>query len=243
MSKINETALSRWLNVLLAVAIGFSIVGFFVGTRPLPTPKLLDRNDKPQIVKGAIPSVPYAELRFRRFGPNAEVSSDLQRLRCEIPNLLDKVERSIEQLDDALAERAENRAYDGAPPVIPHAIDQQRCAACLACHATGIRVAGHRASVISHRIYQNCTQCHAPTFSDIGSGRIETDNRFVGLNSPVRGTRAWPGAPPTIPHPTHMRENCDGCHGVAGLNPLRTTHPARRACRQCHSASVDETPW
>jgi cytochrome c-type protein NapB len=50
-----------------------------------------------------------------------------------------------------------------------------------------------------------------------------------------RGGRATLGAPPTIPHRTLMRENCVACHdGPGAREEIRTSHPERLRCRQCH---------
>ena len=65
-----------------------------------------------------------------------------------------------------------------------------------------------------------------------------------------RRSRAWrrdrgraPVPPParrrTIPHPLQLRENCLACHGgPAARAELRTTHPERVRCRQCHVPDV-----
>ena len=51
----------------------------------------------------------------------------------------------------------------------------------------------------------------------------------------VAGDRATPGAPPRIPHRVLMRENCVACHdGPGAREEVRTTHPERWRCRQCH---------
>jgi nitrate reductase (cytochrome), electron transfer subunit len=47
--------------------------------------------------------------------------------------------------------------------------------------------------------------------------------------------RAFDGAPPTIPHSTLMRTDCLSCHGPQGLYGLRTPHPERQSCLQCHA--------
>ena len=57
-------------------------------------------------------------------------------------------------------ERALRRAYDGAPPVIPHPVRDGGAAECLACHATGFALAGRRASGVPHADFASCTQCH-----------------------------------------------------------------------------------
>ena len=49
------------------------------------------------------------------------------------------------------------------------------------------------------------------------------------------GDRATPGAPPRIPHRVLMRENCLACHdGPGAREAVRTDHPERSRCRQCH---------
>jgi cytochrome c-type protein NapB len=133
--------------------------------------------------------------------------------------------------------RAERRAYDGAPPVIPHedfAID------CAGCHnEEGIEVpdVGY-APPSPHEHTQGmsersrCRQCHV--FS------VTTDsfvaNGFSALRQDLRaGLRLHGDAPPTIPHKILMRENCVACHtGPAAREEIRTTHPQRIRCRQCH---------
>ena len=46
------------------------------------------------------------------------------------------------QIRKARAERAKRRAFDGAPPVIPHGVRQRTSASCLACHRKGALVNG-----------------------------------------------------------------------------------------------------
>jgi cytochrome c-type protein NapB len=50
-----------------------------------------------------------------------------------------------------------------------------------------------------------------------------------------RGARAYPGAPPALPHPVFMRENCQACHGRERHPGMRRNpHPGRADCRSCH---------
>ncbi|MGH1342547.1 MAG: hypothetical protein ACRBN8_13385 [Nannocystales bacterium] len=145
-----------------------------------------------------------------------------------------------------LLERAERRAFDGAPPVVPHAITERSSAACLTCHADGMAFPmGDRASTICHDLHPSCTQCHVPGSSGITNVDVAAadayfgENLFEGRPGSV-GERAAPGAPPMIPHTTWMRERCNACHGEAGPNPLRTTHTTRTHCRQCHGSSAQK---
>ena len=135
----------------------------------------------------------------------------------------------------ALQARAGRRAYEGAPPTIPHAIDQMQASSCLTCHERGMQLGRRIAPVMSHPRFESCTQCHVPTVSPfplVDERGIE--NTFVGLAVVGPGDRAWPGAPPTMPHPSAMRDNCLSCHGTGGAVGLRTPHPERTSCLQCH---------
>ncbi len=77
-----------------------------------------------------------------------------------------------------------------------------------------------------------CRQCHIFAATD-GSF---VGNEFSGLRQDLRrGSRLNSVAPPTIPHKIFMRENCAACHsGPAAREEIRTTHPERTRCLQCH---------
>jgi cytochrome c-type protein NapB len=134
-------------------------------------------------------------------------------------------------------ERATTRAYDGAPPPIPH---EAAIGACVSCHdedggvidGIGVAPASPHGPIAASGALQRCRQCHAPTLTRA----VFVPSRFTGLpQGPWKGTRATPGAPPTIPHPLQLREHCLACHsGSAARAELRTTHPERVRCRQCH---------
>ena len=66
---------------------------------------------------------------------------------------------------------------------------------------------------------------------------MPAENTFVGLRSEP-GTRFLPDAPPVMPHPRWMHETCASCHGTLGPQGLRTTHPERQNCEQCHAPSA-----
>ena len=54
-----------------------------------------------------------------------------------------------------------------------------------------------------------------------------------------RGARQHALAPPVMPHRVFMRENCLGCHaGPGAREEIRTSHPERENCRQCHVPAV-----
>lgn len=136
------------------------------------------------------------------------------------------------------AERNERsgRAFDGAPPVIAHETFGAACESCH--HPNGPRVpelgyaprSPHQETAGMQ--FSRCQQCHVFQNAE-GVWRSST---FEGLPQPtVFAHRAHPLAPPTIPHPVFMRENCLACHdGPAARDAIRTDHPERTRCRQCH---------
>jgi cytochrome c-type protein NapB len=79
----------------------------------------------------------------------------------------------------------------------------------------------------------------------VNTERVFQANDFEPLRQDLRpGSRAHPGAPPVIPHKVFMRENCLSCHsGPGGREEIRTTHPERTRCMQCHVGSVVQADW
>lgn len=127
------------------------------------------------------------------------------------------------------------RAYHGAPPVIPHKVDREiaRTMNCNVCHATGGYTPKFNAyaPVTPHPQYANCMQCHVDS---------TTQTKFVATNwqsvpPPAVHRPALPNSPPPIPHTLRLRENCLSCHaGPSAVAEVRTSHPERVNCRQCH---------
>ncbi|QQE09991.1 nitrate reductase cytochrome c-type subunit [Planctomycetota bacterium] len=148
---------------------------------------------------------------------------------------------TAQQKSEALDQRAELRAYQGAPPVIPHKIDQRRAESCMSCHSQGLKLEQVIAPQMSHEYFNNCTQCHVESTNfilNLRSTAALSQNDFTGKTTIAESTRAWEGAPPTMPHATHMRENCISCHGPTGKSGLRSSHPYRQNCTQCHAQSA-----
>lgn len=137
--------------------------------------------------------------------------------------------------------RATRRAYDGAPPVIAH---QTFNAECVSCHNRGgIEVPGVGfAPPMPHELtggmsaISRCEQCHVWQRSTTEM----VASRFEGLSQDLRrGPRLGEGSPPVIPHSVFMRENCAACHaGLAAREAIRTSHPRRERCQQCHVSAV-----
>jgi cytochrome c-type protein NapB len=172
-------------------------------------------------------------------GPNADFTSDLARLADQKPGLQEAVTNTESARAEALLARAAHRAFDGAPPVIPHPVDDNDVRSCSACHGEGRIIRGRIAARMSHPLYSNCTQCHAPVGNPGFGPEFPVENAFAGLIGPTQGPRAWTGAPPLIPHRTFMREDCMSCHGLAGRPGMRSTHPWRGNCQQCHAGSAE----
>ncbi len=143
----------------------------------------------------------------------------------------------------SMEERAALRAYEGAPPVIPHAVGELKYQTCRACHAQGLRAGDRVARMASHTHLTNCTQCHVEAAGMFLGDDAGPGNSFEGIRASGYGsTRAWAGAPPVIPHTTFMRTNCVSCHGEHGYDGWKPDHLDRTSCVQCHApaASLDQ---
>lgn len=142
-----------------------------------------------------------------------------------------------EQARSPATVRAARRAYDGAPPLIPHENFGMTCTQChnlegMEVPGTGYAPPSPHAKTMGMSDISRCRQCHV--FSRTDGVFVTTD--FVPLRQDLRrGDRLTPISPPRIPHRVFMRENCAACHsGPAAREPIRTSHPERARCRQCH---------
>lgn len=236
---------TRAAHLILAAVIGLAFVGFFVGLRqgktiPELRPPLAGKTESHA---DAVPATAYRNFDRRQVGPNRAWKNSLANLQQPAVDLFRRPERTEESRLAVLAQRAKRRAFDGAPPVVPHPIDQTGTASCLACHGEELMIGkGVWAPKMSHPVLAGCTQCHVEQISASLDPMPQPENQFQGLRSTRGGGRAWAGAPPTMPHATFMRENCMSCHGPTGADPIRTSHPYRASCQQCHapSAALDQ---
>jgi cytochrome c-type protein NapB len=238
-----------------AILLTASISGFFMGlqqtgsqismTRPI---SLVSRDPerRAMLETSSVPvAVSYAKQDWLKEGPNAQWRNSLTNLVQPSMDASVLTNVSEDQRAAALIERRTRRAFDGAPPTVPHPIPQDSAAACLACHGPGLTVKDKTASKISHSSYASCTQCHVPaggTGLPLVQGALAgpfVENEFIGVAAPLKGARAWPQAPPTLPHGTLMRSDCLSCHGPRGLFGLRTPHPDRQSCLQCHAPNAE----
>ncbi len=165
------------------------------------------------------------------------------------------------------------RAYPGAPPRVPHGLttEEFRENRCNQCHGRGGYSPrfGAYTPVTPHPEWSDCLQCHAADAGTVGASfpepgatgealctqcHVDPDAPPAQLVSvewtprewPESGSRAMEGAPPTIPHEVELRGNCVACHaGPGAVREIRTTHPERTDCRQCHvmGAEAGGAPW
>ena len=135
---------------------------------------------------------------------------------------------------------AHNRLYSGAPPTIPHEVDGLGRHDCLDCHLEGDAMSdGNQAKATPHPELERCQQCHVAT----NTSELFVGSDYEGGWSYPLGTVGQPMGPPLIPHPMTLRENCLGCHGEDASEPaLRTTHPERVRCEQCHVPAHEGWP-
>ncbi|MGM0558992.1 MAG: diheme cytochrome c precursor [Myxococcota bacterium] len=234
----------RAVEISLFVLLAVALVGFFLGMEQaadevegLPSYTKTDRDYE------GMPARTYGELMSDPLASNQHWRHQIQQMsERTTPPLNEEIENPEEGKEESLALRAQRRAYAGAPPVVPHPVKQRGDLACLACHGDGVTVKGKLAPPMSHEFYVNCTQCHVAS-SGPAPGMAQTDydlstvNSFEGLPEPRNGETAWFGAPPTMPHSSQMRTDCSSCHGVNGREGIRTSHPWRQNCQQCHTPS------
>ncbi len=158
---------------------------------------------------------------------------------------LSYLESVKEQGSRTLAIFYQRRAFDGAPPVIPHEVADEKSfggKTCLQCHEHGGFVPKFNAyaPVTPHPEFLSCRQCHVP----IRTKELFKQTNWKTLDPPRINRSAMSGSPPQIPHIVQMRENCLACHGGPGsVKEIRTPHPDRINCRQCHAVVQEESDW
>lgn len=232
-------------QVLAACAVSVAVVGVVTAYStdlPVRRPAVLAER-----YPGLARAPTYAQERERHHDNRLRHPGNLRAMAEASQAYPDAGAPTEQEHAEALARRASRRAYDGAPPTVPHPVAQGAFPACLTCHRDGLDVAGRVAPAMPHGELGSCLQCHvvseAPMAGEPLAGGPPTDNGFAGLQPPLRGERAWLVAPPTIPHATVMRGRCESCHGVLSQG-IRSTHPWRESCTQCHapSAALDQRP-
>jgi cytochrome c-type protein NapB len=242
----NDKGTHKPIQIFLVVGIAVAFIGFFVGTRSgTYDPHDVSHDEAPDRSAGEVMQArSYTEILEDPLAKNEHWEKSVAELKAERPDLYAEVKNSPEKLAKALADRAQNRAFAGAPPTVPHPVKQTGDLACAACHTDGVQVRGRTASPMSHEFLTNCTQCHVPSnapgpLDPSLTGTMSEDNTFAGLDEPTGGDTAWYGAPPQIPHQTWMRSECSSCHGSLGAPGMKSTHPWRQNCQQCHAPSSE----
>ena len=127
------------------------------------------------------------------------------------------------------------RQYVGSPPRIPHPVDPdiEREMRCNVCHEKGGYVPSFNAytPITPHPHFSNCMQCHVKQVAE----NLFVSSTWVSVRVPELQRSMLPGSPPPIPHTLDLRDNCLACHGgLAAPLEIRTSHPERVQCRQCH---------
>ncbi len=163
----------------------------------------------------------------------------MSALRCALPVTIAVLLAACAPADVQATGRMDTRAYDGAPPTIPHSVEELGRGNCQACHTSGhVEWEGKRAPRTPHPEHVRCTQCHLEPLTD----ELFRPNTFVG-EAWATGQRQHPAAPWLIPHPLTMRENCLACHGEHAIEPVpASTHPERARCTQCHLPVAESAP-
>lgn len=247
---MNENGNSAWGWLAGFVVVSVAVAGYFIGLQaPMPgrlpaaseliagtTGRTATTSEQVMHRTNVIPATAYSDMGDVTRLRGASQKSSISGLKTHVDPLGEFTVTDGEKMF-ALQIRALNRAYNGAPPTVPHPIDQMSAVSCMACHGEGFATPTLRASKMSHEFLSNCTQCHVEQHSrNLQAGNF-VETTFVGLPAPFGGPRAYEGAPPQIPHATWMRTDCLSCHGITGVQGIRTTHPWRHNCQQCHAAS------
>ncbi len=246
----------RLALVVMAMILVTAVSGFFMGLRQTRDfsevtmeTRALALDPGPENETAVPRAVTYSELPAAGLQPNAGWKNTLDNIAWQEPSREAQPAATGDEREAALAVRASRRACDGAPPVVPHPVDQLSSASCLLCHGRESQpvIAGKTPPRISHAEFANCTQCHVPSTgpgqgiarSDLG---LKETTTFQGAFPTLAGNRAYEGAPPTIPHRSLLREDCMSCHGPGRAHAIRTSHPERQSCVQCHapSAALDQ---
>ena len=239
----------RVAAMLSVIVFSVAITGFFIGLQSPGHVASRHEDEKPAPEKPSThdqvsPATEYRDLpslRAKRHIRSEAVASLLVESR---PNPAVPIIISEQDKTESLSQRQHNRAFNGAPPTVPHKTEGMSIESCAICHTAGTRSTSLRIPAMSHPSMPNCLQCLVESQSEALAPMNPVDNLFAGLPAPRQGVRAFTGAPPQIPHSTWMRDNCLACHGPSGLKGIQTTHPWRANCRQCHPPAwhLDQVP-
>jgi nitrate reductase (cytochrome), electron transfer subunit len=245
VTSLDPAAHRRTLSVLAAIAVAALLGAFLAATRGEPDARGY-RDPARADAKTYARAPTHAEIASGRHSTNRARQPDALAKLAPTGVGTPQAVHDEAAWQAAVEKRAARRAYDGAPPVIPHPIDQRGFPNCVTCHEQTFTIRGVPAPKPSHDPRSQCVQCHVvqqapmPVLPALDA-KTMPDNKFAGLESAGKGARAWSGAPPQIPHTTLMRERCASCHGSLS-DGLHSSHPLRQSCTQCHalSAALDQ---
>lgn len=132
-------------------------------------------------------------------------------------------------------ERSANRAFYTAPPTVTHELDNLGNEDCQICHEDVLDL-GDRVSIPTpHPQFSNCLQCHVGTGPPAFLDQVEIESGWIGLEDPVKIERRNEVAPPVLSHRLFLRDKCLSCHHPEHPRVnMRTSHPDRSNCLQCH---------
>lgn len=169
---------SRIVSVLLASTIAVAGVGFLTATRSPPErrgyrPASSARTSSGSSGGATTPAPRQAEMSRARRATRTEELRAAFAILADVPRNPDGTMILDAEETARLAARGEGlRAYPGAPPRVPHAVDERGMPACLTCHEHGLRIGDRVAPQVRHEERASCLQCHAPP---------------SGLRRPMRG--------------------------------------------------------
>ena len=174
------------LYCFVVIVSAVSLAGFLTGTQTRP--ETVRRVSSPAPQGGQENEVPlarsYREMRESARGPGSGWN-EAMKVASEQPA---RVDRST--LEEALLRRQARRAYDGAPPTIPHLVQQNSAADCMACHEHALRLAEKQAPMLPHAAFTQCNQCHVPEVQDMPSiGKDTGAHRLPRSTSSSAGTQ------------------------------------------------------
>jgi cytochrome c-type protein NapB len=169
----------RWITVVLVTTITIAVAGYVTGTSRAPSHGGYREDPSPETHPARVPTqAGMAEARYA--DRNRELSAAFARLGpAPVGARSDATPAERAAMRDAL------RAFEGAPPMLPHAVDQRGMPACLACHQDGMTVNGRVAPAMTHTAYASCLQCHAPAGGvptrSPSPHSVSTESTFVGV--------------------------------------------------------------
>lgn len=135
------------------------------------------------------------------------------------------------------------RAYEGAPPAIPHPVLKSGAHYCLNCHSKGTvfekdaEILGTKnavAKISPHPTWVNCLQCHVPQ-NDVALFHKNKFKTFRLAHVKKETIAGEEPVPPQMPHHMQNRENCVVCHLSKTADPsIIPKHGMRESCEACH---------